>query len=383
MKYLVICFILIGFIGTAYAQYEKNEDGKLMWPLICHANSEAECDPTALFHSAISKPFAESDSVAVGTIIQKNIVDDEDSITYSIDVDFYLKNSQPFDLITATLNDIVVAPPQFPDVLYYNSPVFNEGDLAFVYLQKNNGQYDLLSYSFALDKQEGRGPPPDILLTKNPYEKFFKHGDEIFFSGDVRKMELVKAAINKEPLAVKLSIFEDNDTEDDDQKVIFSSLLEIDVEGTYHHSLSTSEILPGTYDLEVNYGPSTSMNRITIEPDLKNWSPLKQFKLGISLSDIQCLSGLELIVKHSTNTPACVKSETKVRLFERGWSTEATIFGESSRQCFLEPEIGPCKVAIEKFYFDSELNSCQSFTWGGCNGIVPFDTKTKCEKLCK
>ena len=124
------------------------------------------------------------------------------------------------------------------------------------------------------------------------------------------------------------------------------------------------------------------MNRITIEPDLKNWGPLKQFKLGISLSNIQCPQGLELTVKHSINTSACVKSETKARLFERGWSTNATIFGESSRQCFLEPEIGSCKAAIEKFYFNSESNSCQSFTWGGCNGIVPFDTPNQCEKLC-
>ena len=93
MKYLVSYFILVGLIGTAHAQYLENEDGKLIWPLICQASSEAECDPTVLFHNAISKPFAESDYVAVGTIIQKNIIDDEDSITYSIDVDFYLKNS--------------------------------------------------------------------------------------------------------------------------------------------------------------------------------------------------------------------------------------------------------------------------------------------------
>ena len=83
-------------------------------------------------------------------------------------------------------------------------------------------------------------------------------------------------------------------------------MLDIDVDGTYHHSFSTSDMLPGTYDLEVNYGPSTSMNRITIEPDLEDWKPLKQFKLGISLSDIQCAlgTGFEWTVKHSTSTPS-------------------------------------------------------------------------------
>ena len=113
--------------------------------------------------------------------------------------------------------------------------------------------------------------------------------------------------------------------------MVFSNLLDIDVDGTYHYSFSTSDILPGKYDLEVNYGPSTSMNQITIEPDLKNWKPLKQFKLGISLSDILCTEGLELTVKNNAKTPACVKSETKAKLFERGWSTDATILGEKAQ----------------------------------------------------
>ncbi|MEO9277056.1 MAG: hypothetical protein ABI340_04675 [Nitrososphaera sp.] len=48
-------------------------------------------------------------------------------------------------------------------------------------------------------------------------------------------------------------------------------------------------------------------------------SPLKQFQSGISLQHIQCYDGLELILKSSDGSPACVKSDTVQILIERGW----------------------------------------------------------------
>ncbi len=47
--------------------------------------------------------------------------------------------------------------------------------------------------------------------------------------------------------------------------------------------------------------------------------PLKQFKLGISVEDITCKEGLELIKKYD-NTPACVKPSSVTKLIERGWA---------------------------------------------------------------
>lgn len=94
-------------------------------------------------------------------------------------------------------------------------------------------------------------------------------------------------------------------------------------------------------------------------------APLKQTQSGIHRSEIICKYGLELAVKDSNLTPACVKPETKARLFERGWTTDATVYGESSRMCHVKPETGPCKASIEKCYFDSESDSCKPFVWGG------------------
>ena len=52
-------------------------------------------------------------------------------------------------------------------------------------------------------------------------------------------------------------------------------------------------------------------------------SPLKQSKSGIMPDLVDCKSSLVLIIKNSDGSPACVKLETKTRLFERGWAKDA------------------------------------------------------------
>ena len=47
----------------------------------------------------------------------------------------------------------------------------------------------------------------------------------------------------------------------------------------------------------------------------------KQLKFGILPEDITCHDNMELIFKDSDGSPACVTSETKLKLMERGWSS--------------------------------------------------------------
>ncbi len=49
-------------------------------------------------------------------------------------------------------------------------------------------------------------------------------------------------------------------------------------------------------------------------------SPLKQFKSGVPIDEIQCRDGLELIIKSSGDSLACVRPETKQKLVEGGWA---------------------------------------------------------------
>lgn len=49
-------------------------------------------------------------------------------------------------------------------------------------------------------------------------------------------------------------------------------------------------------------------------------APLKQISSGVSASDVVCKEGLELIIKASTGSPACVSLSTSLALVERGWA---------------------------------------------------------------
>ena len=48
-------------------------------------------------------------------------------------------------------------------------------------------------------------------------------------------------------------------------------------------------------------------------------------------------------------------------------------------ECELLPEVGPCNAAIPIYYFDADSNKCVQFIWGGCAGVVPFETLEACE----
>tara|TARA_S200000501_G_scaffold226394_1_gene212278 strand:+ start:177 stop:2159 length:1983 start_codon:yes stop_codon:yes gene_type:complete len=50
--------------------------------------------------------------------------------------------------------------------------------------------------------------------------------------------------------------------------------------------------------------------------------------------------------------------------------------------CGAEPEEGDCDGAFIRYYFNQETETCESFVWGGCEGIVPFETFEECQISC-
>jgi hypothetical protein len=55
----------------------------------------------------------------------------------------------------------------------------------------------------------------------------------------------------------------------------------------------------------------------TIENPYGEFSPLKQWMLGIDSIDVKCKKGLQLIIRPGDH-PACVSAQTKIKLIERG-----------------------------------------------------------------
>jgi Kunitz/Bovine pancreatic trypsin inhibitor domain len=53
-----------------------------------------------------------------------------------------------------------------------------------------------------------------------------------------------------------------------------------------------------------------------------------------------------------------------------------------SNSCSLLPDAGSCEAIITKYYYDKEAKECRPFTYGGCDGVVPFDTSEECKNAC-
>ncbi len=70
----------------------------------------------------------------------------------------------------------------------------------------------------------------------------------------------------------------------------------------------------------------------------------------------------------SGSTPASTPSST----------SQAT--DPCDKNCKASPEVGMCKGAITKFFFNPDTKACEEFLWGGCSGVVPFESLKACEE---
>lgn len=61
--------------------------------------------------------------------------------------------------------------------------------------------------------------------------------------------------------------------------------------------------------------------------------------------------------------------------------TETTNF-ELDKNCYIKHDVGPCRMSIKRYYYDSKEKICKEFIYGGCKGVVPFETLEECQKGC-
>lgn len=297
MKHFITFFIFIGFVGVAQAELD----------------------------SSILEPFSSNDIVVIGTVIQ--IIEDNGNTQYDIKVEEFLKGQLSFDLITVTLNQ--VRPSDFPQDLldYYNKPFFEKGNQVLAYLKQEGGTFEMSPYSFTIKKPSVAGPPTVIHPT-GPQEHINSQGDEIIISGTIKKgylYGLAKSDLNSDFNLVVLN---------ENEKQVESKKLTILPDGSYSFSFQgDGELrLPGKYSWEITYENGGMGGEFFVTVDLDSWTPLKQFKSGVSISEIQCKETLLLIKKYD-GTPACVTSETKEKLIERGWIAKDGSMLKTSTNC--------------------------------------------------
>ncbi len=85
-----------------------------------------------------------------------------------------------------------------------------------------------------------------------------------------------------------------------------------------------------------NYNSTTSFGSSIPSLQIKNESPLKQFKLGIPSNNVKCEQGLHLVIKAKDNSPACVKLDAAYMLIKRGWAVSESAYPGGYRQFTLD-----------------------------------------------
>jgi len=85
------------------------------------------------------------------------------------------------------------------------------------------------------------------------------------------------------------------------------------------YSIKLVEVQPYPYSSKVIL-QSDYVVTLTISEKSSPLSPLQQFKSGISIEEIKCKEGLQLVMKKTNGNPACLRSETVATLIERGWA---------------------------------------------------------------
>jgi len=85
------------------------------------------------------------------------------------------------------------------------------------------------------------------------------------------------------------------------------------------YSIKLVEVQPYPFSNKVTL-QSDYVVTLTVSEKSGLLSPLQQFKSGISIEEIKCKEGLQLVMKKTNGNPACLRTETVATLIERGWA---------------------------------------------------------------
>lgn len=112
-------------------------------------------------------------------------------------------------------------------------------------------------------------------------------------------------------------------------------------------------------------------------------SPLKQFKSGTRIDQIQCKEGFAVVIKKSNGNPNCVKRETLEKLRERGWAEPlGDIVFQRHSQTKPEPASTPYSEPEPDYHFDKTFTLIGKKSQYHLDYLMPNGTITDIQLNC-
>lgn len=156
------------------------------------------------------------------------------------------------------------------------------------------------------------------------------------------------------------------------------------------------ELTAATYD--VNHIPDNNTLNVTIGLKCANMQGLINYEIFDNYTQSNILEGTinmpNIIVGDnyeyftlSINTTGTQLDpynyyKVKIKLPDNVYVSQSFYAEMPENKCDLIPKTGPCRGFIQKYYYNQTTRTCEEFTYGGCRGIVPFDTLQECENNC-
>jgi Kunitz/Bovine pancreatic trypsin inhibitor domain len=89
---------------------------------------------------------------------------------------------------------------------------------------------------------------------------------------------------------------------------------------------------------------------------------------------------------YMANEPAVLGGTVKIcegeLMIDTGMAFDASAYlfrKINTANCLLKPDAGFCLAAFKRYYYDPAEKKCKEFMWGGCEGVVPFETLEACK----
>ncbi len=154
------------------------------------------------------------------------------------------------------------------------------------------------------------------------------------------------------------------------KKIILAAIIPLLAFG---FTINYANAMENPFELHVQPSEKSIIN------DTSQMTPRAQMLAGLSANQVMCKEGLNLVIKTSDGSPACVKASTVYKLIERSWISMESAFAQES-----EPEIEtkqvipePKTITTQSDFLPNENDRAMYFTARFSEGLIKYTEVVK------